>query len=267
VANVDSIQLSRRLIPNTNIVESSSQGTVLLSLHIHGETTASTSKSLDIRVSDVLVERCVVARRLQTVEDPSGNKILNLFVVNSQLNNVRISGSSFRIEGCSIVTWESRIENCFINHCSIRPGRSTGGTAAPASLVNCVVENSIIQAVSNKSGLDLNNTQIRGCVFMPLREGEFQNIGESDSNTIIPIAKYNEVILGEGEFPFYWQLKPDGLAIGKGLNGVDPGFLSGPRPYVFGGLPPIPAITELRVPTVVSKQSGLPLRIKAAVRR
>jgi hypothetical protein len=60
-----------------------------------------------------------------------------------------------------------------------------------------------------------------------------------------------------------WQLKPDGPAVGAGEGGIDCGMFGGSLPYVLSGLPAIPHIYEVIVPTAGSTHTGLPVIIRA----
>ncbi|MEQ9287988.1 MAG: hypothetical protein RIG77_13810 [Cyclobacteriaceae bacterium] len=60
-----------------------------------------------------------------------------------------------------------------------------------------------------------------------------------------------------------YLLKDSSPASGAGFGGVDCGIFGGTEPYVLSGLPALPAIWFLDVPTSGSTSEGLPIHIKA----
>ncbi|MFC1481202.1 hypothetical protein ACFL6E_03030 [Candidatus Neomarinimicrobiota bacterium] len=60
-----------------------------------------------------------------------------------------------------------------------------------------------------------------------------------------------------------WQLVAGSLAIGAGLEGTDMGMFGGPSAYVLSGLPSIPHIYYLTVPSAAQPGSPLQVRVKA----
>jgi hypothetical protein len=272
LAEIGELVLGVKFIPNTKVVESSSRGTVLLGLHLTGTTGESTGQSLDVSVSDVLVERCNLRGRLQTrqiIGEPNVpvDPIRNLTVLNCLIRGAFLQyGGGHRIEGSRLLHWQGRIERCFVSHCLIMPGRSHSPSSPVMHFEDCAFENSIFQAHANVTLSEYVNCRVAGCVLMPLKTSDFSEVPDLDANLRLSVEQYNDVYVGEGDFPSNLELKAGSPAAGRGIDGVDPGFVSGPRPYVVTG-PPIPRITELRVPTVVSQQSGLPVRISAEVRK
>lgn len=61
-----------------------------------------------------------------------------------------------------------------------------------------------------------------------------------------------------------WQLAENSPAIEAGANNSDMGMFGGNSPYRLSGIPMIPRIIELDVPTQTSQEAGLTVRIKAA---
>lgn len=272
LAEIGELVLGVKFVPNTKVVESSSRGTVLLGLYLAGTTGEALGQSLDVSVSDVLVERCNLRGRLQTrqiIGEPNVpvDPIRNLTILNCLIRGAFLQyGGGHRIEGSRLNSWEGRFERCFFNHCLIMPGRSHSPAVPVMHFEDCAFENSIFQAHANATLSEYINCRVAGCVLMPLRASDFSEVPDQEANFRLSVEQYNDVYVGEGLLPAYLELKAGGPAAGKGINGADPGFASGPRPYVRTG-PPIPRITELRVPTVVSQQSGLPVRISAEVRK
>lgn len=68
---------------------------------------------------------------------------------------------------------------------------------------------------------------------------------------------YEEVFRGGSSTDTQYQLKEDSPALRAGTGGVDVGMFGGSSPYVISGLPALPRITDLRVPTIVPDSTGL----------
>ncbi|MDX9923865.1 MAG: hypothetical protein RBS48_03810 [Ignavibacteriaceae bacterium] len=60
-----------------------------------------------------------------------------------------------------------------------------------------------------------------------------------------------------------YHLRVGSPAIGAGINGVDCGMFGGDNPYQLSGLPAIPIIYEMIVPTIGTIDEGLNITIKA----
>ena len=60
-----------------------------------------------------------------------------------------------------------------------------------------------------------------------------------------------------------FQLRPNSVAAGAGIGGVDPGPFGGSDPYRLSGLPPIPYVEPYALDLEVSNQVPLPVHIKA----
>ena len=76
---------------------------------------------------------------------------------------------------------------------------------------------------------------------------------------------FGNIILSSGTTDGKYQLKEGSVASGAGEDGVDCGAFGGSEPYILSGLPPIPVIYEINVPTSVNKADGLEIQIKAKV--
>ena len=63
-----------------------------------------------------------------------------------------------------------------------------------------------------------------------------------------------------------WHLKEYSPALGAGNDGTDCGMFGGPSPYVLSGLPSIPSIYEITIPTTGDNLNGINVTIKAKVR-
>ena len=77
------------------------------------------------------------------------------------------------------------------------------------------------------------------------------------------LVDMSTVFAGTGSTDGQWQLAGASPAIAAGIGGVDCGMFGGQSPYVLSGLPSMPVITFLSVPTTGSQSSGLKIHIKA----
>lgn len=107
-----------------------------------------------------------------------------------------------------------------------------------------------------------NNVQINNNVF-------FNNIG---SGTQFPAGNGNQqninmtdVFVGttSNSTDGQYQLKPGSPAIGAGNDGTDCGIFGGITPYVLSGLPAIPAIYEINMPSAGTSTNGINVTVKA----
>jgi hypothetical protein len=125
---------------------------------------------------------------------------------------------------------ETSVSNSII----IRPGGNT--TFAAGTIRNCL-------ALGDDNILPLGNGNISGGLLEDVFEGPFS--WPTDTS---------------------YRLKNGSLAKGAGLGGVDMGMFGGTKPYVIGGIPPIPRVTSLIVPAVVPDSSGLTFEVEAEAR-
>lgn len=151
---------------------------------------------------------------------------------------------------------------------------------------NIIIENNIIGTGSSSfvSGdryhIDVNNSTIRNNIFLgedatvSLIEGggniithnlsALDQLDASDNN--VNNADLSSVFIGANgnSTDGRWHLATSSPAVGTGSNESDMGMFGGEVPYRLSGIPTIPRIIELEVPTQTSQEAGLTVRIKAA---
>lgn len=92
------------------------------------------------------------------------------------------------------------------------------------------------------------------------------NITDNGSNSIqnnIDFGSAFSTYFIEGDSPDgKYQLADDSPAIGAGVDGEDCGMFGGSEPYVISGIPSIPSIIDVSMPTSGSQAGGLPVTIK-----
>jgi len=168
-------------------------------------------------------------------------------------------------------------------------GVSLAGTNPVFNVIisNCFITGNSVSAISLSdiaSGQILNNT-----IQSDIRVYNFKisnNIQRSGSVTLNNNLFYNNISYGT-EFPAgngnqqninmtdvfvgstgnstdgQWQLKPYSSAKGAGNDGTDCGMFGGSSPYVLSGLPTIPAIYEIIMPSTGDNINGIDVTIKA----
>ncbi len=106
--------------------------------------------------------------------------------------------------------------------------------------------------IYNLSSNTYDNNFCSGTQF-PLRNGNQQNINMTD----VFVGSTGNSTDGQ------WQLKPYSSAKGAGNDGTDCGMFGGSSPYVLSGLPSIPAIYEIIMPSTGDNINGIDITIKA----
>lgn len=91
--------------------------------------------------------------------------------------------------------------------------------------------------------------------------GNFLPAGSSNINNQV---ESNVFVLGTSPDGKY-QLAAGSPAIGAASDGGDMGMYGGTYPYVLSGLPPVPVITFLSIPTTVADGQDLQVQIRAEV--
>jgi len=99
----------------------------------------------------------------------------------------------------------------------------------------------------------------KGSVSYCLALGNYLPAGNGNLNSQLPAS----VFVNTGSDDAKWRLKAGSPAIGAGFNGVDIGLFGGAAPYTLSGIPAIPRITHLVVPTTATHESGLRFEVGA----
>jgi hypothetical protein len=125
---------------------------------------------------------------------------------------------------------------------------------------SCVYENNLVRA--NLSGF--GTALIRNCWAGSL---EVANNTPSFIDCVAWTAEltFDGQFLGTGTMDARWQLAADSPVKGQGYGGVDPGQFAGPDPYVLSGLPAVPMVIGLQIPSTASAASGLPVTVDVQV--
>ena len=120
------------------------------------------------------------------------------------------------------------------------------------SLSNSIFHNNII---IGESDFELTNCDIANNISSGEQVGT-DNGNQSNVNE-------SEIFVGTGSSDGNWKLAEGSPATAVGTEGTDIGPYGGSTPYVISGVPNIPSIYYFVSPTAASKESGLPVHIKA----
>lgn len=178
-------------------------------------------------------------------------------------NVIYVSAANARVEQNFVNIISNSANNCSIKNNIIQQGiNSTGNNAVFENnvLVQSYSGVNISNALSIKSNIDLANTSatftgssnithnisVNG--IFPSGNGNIQ----AAANIIIEDAPNTSLSFSEDS---RFKLKASSPAIGAGFGGVDMGAFGGPFPYILSGIPAIPTIYSLAVPSTVTSNS------------
>lgn len=135
--------------------------------------------------------------------------------------------------------------NIFAGGASVNMGTTSTGTfennnsyTGNITLYNFQVDNNISWSTSYTIANNVFFNNIGDGVEFPAGNSNQQNVN------------MNNVFTNTGTGDIAWKLKAGSPALGTGYNGVDCGAYGGPNPYKLGGIPNVPAIYSLTVPSV-----------------
>jgi len=114
-----------------------------------------------------------------------------------------------------------------------------------------IVNNIIKQGSIANSSLNICSNNICNSTQLTVTDGNQANV---DMST---------VFVGSGSTDGQWKLKEGSPAIGAGLGGVDCGMFGGSEPYVLSGMPSIPAVYNIVMPTSVVGNNNLHVTVSA----
>ena len=229
-----------------------SSGSVIMGLTVTGNT--------EIKVGNIWVMR---------------NK-LKLVYINSTISygNILIS-QNYLTSGIENSSGSSTIFNILItnNHINDIAWNVNTGISFPANfsgvISNNICDNGTCMSVHNFT--ISNNILISGTAnaIVPTDNVFFNNICNHaqvpSGNNNLQNVNMTDVFLGAtgNSTDGQWQLKAGSPAILAGNDGLDCGMFGGPTPYVLSGMPPIPSVYELIMPSSANNVNGLNVTVKA----
>jgi len=137
-----------------------------------------------------------------------------------------------------------------------------GNPAFRVSYITGIFENNIFRSQPTILGSLVNNIFVNGVILM---EGTYTNNISSDNTLGTANGNQANVVMTTvfTDPASDIQLKPGSPAIGAGSDGTDCGVFGGSEPYVLSGLPALPVIYNLVMPTSGNTIDGLNVTIKA----
>ncbi len=192
-------------------------------------------------VENVLIKRCLCT----TVEISGDNNIIKQsnMITGGGAHAILCSGTGNTIRNNYIKDTENNyisagniVENNIISTSNLTITSSTFG-------------NNIILT----GNLTFNSTDPYNCICNASQCGT-----ESGNQANVVMA---DVFVETGTSDGTWMLKVASPALGAGLGGVDCGMFGGLDPYVLSGIPDIPMITSIVVPSRANPTDGLDIKV------
>lgn len=216
-------------------------------------------KGIAIQTDSILIEKnrfLVGGAQCITFEDVTNCIISKNYILCTDVyttNMLEFTGNSQNIVISNNLIYDntSNIKGIYMNSTSTATIRNNIVVGVTNSFYNATIENNIFDCViSNVNNCNVRNNLCRS-----------NALGSLNGN--IPNVIMSTVFTGTGSSDNKWQLQIGSQGHGSGHNGVDCGIFGGPDPYILSGLPSIPIIYDLSVPTFGTTSGGLNVTIKA----
>jgi hypothetical protein len=213
-----------------------SDGSMLVGLQL--------SASLVISSSNTVVKRCYMTNNGLTI---TGNNNLVKQCYLSPTANNSIAGTNNVVRN-SYIAYETYTGALYF-------------TCGPNNIIENNVFNMSISITSSSFG---NNIMPNGTATFTSCN-PYNNIGNAlqfgTSNGNQSYVNMTSVFVSSGTTDGKWQLASSSPAKSAGLGGVDCGMFGGNDPYVLSGLPEVPVITSIVVPSRASLTNGLNIQL------
>lgn len=218
--------------------------------------------------NNVTVARCLFRNQSQLHISGSGNLISQSYIQGTNPTTVTIyaHGSGTRIENCLMPELDLHVAPmlpddappfvCYLRNNFIKMLKSTE--------VSLIVENNIFKDTPYESfPASVFKNNICGSSFPNYITGT-GNIGNVMLSQIMAGHHFNSTV-NDSEFRLS-PLDNTNPASNGGTDGTHIGPFGGANPYVLSGVPPLPSIDELSVPTFAAPGSDITIRIKVGNR-
>lgn len=210
----------------------------------------------------------VVTNHSMTISS-DGNVVKRCYLFSSG-NNLSVSGNNNIIKQCflrnpyssnNIVIYITGSNNILRNCYSYK---YSGGYSLFSNAGN-IIENNIFEGNINVTASTFgNNIQVSGSASFT-NCNPYNNIGNDiqfgSLNGNKSFINMSTVFVSSGTTDGKWQLSATSPAKGAGWGGVDCGMFGGTDPYVLSGLPEVPVITSITVPSRATPTNGLNIQI------
>jgi hypothetical protein len=251
-ANVSLVEFGYKT-NSLNAIISSSAGSFISGLEVY---------AISIKVSGVTIHRCLVNSGVQWQNDLySGN-----------MSNEVLSESFIRGSVTANPYYGKSITNILVKN-NIILGSLTAGVASSSLIENNVIFNGVVLENSTFR----NNIIVNPNANISFTSSTYTNnlaagtkLGSSNGNqssvdmtTVFVADPYVSGTPAGFTSDNKWKLATGSPAIGAGLNGVDAGAFGGLTPYVLSGIPEIPSIYFLEVPTSGNNSLDVKMKVRS----
>jgi len=166
-----------------------------------------------------------------------------------EIGGLHIKGSCDRIyihnnyingQGCSLDDHSFSVESSSTASLTLKNNvLQYGGTFR-----NCLLENNIIIAGDTPNVAENNNNIYHNNIFLGDKPGL---IGVNDNKT--NAGTLDDIFTREGKTLTRFTIRDDSVAKGAGNDGTDAGIFGGEEPFVPSGIPGIPSVYSIEIPT------------------
>jgi hypothetical protein len=212
------------------------------------------SGNITVAVGDINITRCYIKNRTYLNGSSAfSNIFINANYIStgfpakaiegtSSVNNVVITNNVINGGGTPLVDLGTTYSGIFYNNVIVING---------VNINNFFVANNIVEAGTFNQNNNVFYNNIGNGTQFPANNNNQQNVNMSN------------VFVSSGTYDGIYVLKPGSPAIGAGNDGTDCGIFGGASPYVLSGLPGIPAIYEITMPSTGTSLNGINVTVKA----
>lgn len=229
------------------IFNSGSLGSELTGVAVNG--------SITINANNIIIMKCLCLSYSEIILNSTAASIGNIFILKNYLYSVSSSGSN---PIHNLLISNNFIDNNNFNDC-ISLGKNTSGEIKNNTLngdLN-VYNFKVYNNIHLKGSISMNNNYFYNniCYYAPFPSGNGNQ--QSINMTDVFVGATGNSTDGQ------WQLKTFSPALKAGNDSTDCGMFGGTSPYVLSGLPSIPSIYEITIPTTGDNINGINVTIKA----
>lgn len=208
------------------------------------------SANLYLYDSDIIIERCYIANQY-AVQAMTSN-LSNIIIRQNYLGYYQHTSTVYFPYDCSNILITNNIIIGYISSGTVFSGLILNNVInGGITTYNAVIKNNIL--ASYGAFTNYNNTFTHNLDFST-------SFGTQDGNQ--SNVNMSTVFVGTGSTDGYYQLKAGSPAIGAGENGIDCGVFGGAYPYVLSGMPSIPSIYYISVPSIPTNVLDVAIRAK-----
>lgn len=250
-AKIGSVNFSYKL-NSLNKIISSSGGSVISGMEALG---------MYIYVSNITIKRCQVGEVIWQADNVYGNisnEVLSESYVGSDLKTISYTGQTFTniLLKNNIIRYSITFST---GSSSLIENNVIGGNV---QVVNSTFRNNII--VNPNANISFTSSTYTNNLAAGTKLGSSNgNQSSVDMTTVFVADPYVSANPTGFTSDNRWKLATSSPAIGAGLNGIDAGAFGGLTPYVLSGIPEIPSIYFLEVPTSGNNSLDVKMKVRS----